>query len=109
MSSNSKKLVAVIGATGQQGGAVVRALQAQGQFKVRALTRHPGKHPGLADGVVEADVDRPETLRAAIVGPWRFPGHQFLGTRHRRTQTGNRRGTRGQGCRCETLRLVNAA
>ena len=29
MSSNSKKLVAVIGATGQQGGAVMRALQAQ--------------------------------------------------------------------------------
>ena len=55
MSSHSKKLIAVIGATGQQGGSVVRALQAQGQFNVRALTRHP---------------DKP-------------PGHQFLGTRHR--------------------------
>ena len=42
MSSKSNKLIAVIGATGQQGGAVVRALQAQGQFKVRALTRNPG-------------------------------------------------------------------
>ena len=68
MSSNSKKLVAVIGATGQQGGAVVRALQAQGQFKVRALTRNPGKHRGLADEVVEADLDRPETLKAAFEG-----------------------------------------
>jgi len=37
--SNTKKLIAVIGATGQQGGAVVRALQAQGLFAVRALTR----------------------------------------------------------------------
>jgi uncharacterized protein YbjT (DUF2867 family) len=68
MSSNRKKLIAVIGATGQQGGAVVRALQAQGQFKVRVLTRHPGKHRGLADEVVEADLDRPETLRAAFEG-----------------------------------------
>src|SRR5947199_1623158 len=70
MSSNSKKLVAVIGATGQQGGAVVRALQAQGQFKVRALTRNPGKHRGLADEVVEADLDRPETLKAAFAGAY---------------------------------------
>src|SRR6267154_5618323 len=68
MSSNRKKLIAVIGATGQQGGAVVRALQAQGQFKVRALTRHPAKHRGLADEVVEADLDRPDTLKAAFAG-----------------------------------------
>ena len=68
MSSNSKQLIAVIGATGHQGGAVVRALQAQGQFKVRALTRHPDKHRGLADEVVEADLDRPETLKAAFAG-----------------------------------------
>jgi len=68
MSSSSRKLIAVIGATGQQGGAVVRALQAQGQFKVRALTRHPAKHRGLANEVVEADLDRPETLKAAFAG-----------------------------------------
>ena len=42
MLSNNKKLIAVIGATGQQGSGVVRALQANGQFKVRALTRDPG-------------------------------------------------------------------
>jgi uncharacterized protein YbjT (DUF2867 family) len=68
MSSNSKKLIAVIGATGQQGGAVVRALLGQGQFKVRALTRNPEKHRGLADEVVEADLNRPATLRAAFEG-----------------------------------------
>jgi uncharacterized protein YbjT (DUF2867 family) len=68
MSSNSKQLIAVIGASGQQGGAVVRALQAQGQFKVRALTRNPAKHRGLADEVVEADLDRAETLKAAFEG-----------------------------------------
>jgi uncharacterized protein YbjT (DUF2867 family) len=68
MSSNRKKLIAVIGATGQQGGSVLRALQAQGQFNVRALTRNPGKHRGLADEVVKADFDRPETLEAAFAG-----------------------------------------
>src|SRR6201997_3349431 len=68
MSSNSKQLIAVIGATGHQGGSVVRALQAQGQFKVRALTRYPDKHRGLADEVVEADLNRPETLQAAFEG-----------------------------------------
>ena len=68
MSSNNKKLIAVIGATGQQGGGVVRALQANGQFKVRALTRNPDKHRQLADEVVEADLDKPETLKAAFEG-----------------------------------------
>ena len=68
MLSNNKKLIAVIGATGQQGGGVVRALQAGGQFKVRALSRNPGKHRELADQVVEADLDRPETLKAAFEG-----------------------------------------
>src|SRR6266550_3563012 len=70
MSSNRKKLIAVIGASGQQGGSVVRALQAQGQFKVRALTRHPDKHRGLADEVVEADLDRAESLKAAFEGAY---------------------------------------
>src|ERR1700745_2762009 len=66
--SDTKKLIAVDGATGQQGGAVVRALQASGQFKVRALTRNPAKHPNLGDEVALADFDRPETLKAAFAG-----------------------------------------
>src|SRR6266536_1033254 len=70
MLSNSKKLIAVIGATGHQGGAVVRALQAGGQFKVRALTRNPDKHRDLAEEVVEADLDQPETLAAAFKGAY---------------------------------------
>jgi uncharacterized protein YbjT (DUF2867 family) len=70
MLSNNKKLIAVIGATGQQGGGVVRALQASGQFKVRALSRNPDKHRELADEVVEADLNRPETLAAAFRGAY---------------------------------------
>ncbi|MFJ1253935.1 NmrA/HSCARG family protein [Cupriavidus sp. CuC1] len=66
--SNTQKLIAVVGATGQQGGAVVRALQASGQFKVRALTRNPAKHPKLGDEVLLADFNRPETLKAAFAG-----------------------------------------
>ena len=68
MLSNNEKLIAVIGATGHQGGGVVRALQASGQFKVRALTRNPDKHRELAEEVFEADLDRPETLNAAFDG-----------------------------------------
>jgi uncharacterized protein YbjT (DUF2867 family) len=67
-SSNNEKVIAVIGATGQQGGAVVRALQAGGQFKVRALSRNPGEHRELADEVVKADLNRPEALKAAFEG-----------------------------------------
>jgi len=67
MASNGK-LIAVVGATGQQGGGVLRALKARGDFKVRALTRHPAKHRGLADEVVEADLDRPEALKTAFEG-----------------------------------------
>jgi len=66
--SNTKKIIAVVGATGQQGGAVVRALQTSGQYKVRALTRNPAKHAQLADEVVFADLNQPETLKAAFAG-----------------------------------------
>jgi uncharacterized protein YbjT (DUF2867 family) len=68
--SNNQKLIAVVGATGQQGGAVVRALQANGQFKVRALTRDRSKHPTLADEVVAADLNQPESLKAAFAGAY---------------------------------------
>jgi len=65
---SNKPLIAVIGATGQQGGGVVRALQARGQFSVRALSRNPDQHRDLADEVVEGDLDRPDTLETAFQG-----------------------------------------
>ena len=64
--AGSKKLIAVVGATGATGGGVVRALQADGQFGVRALSRNPDEHRDLADEVVEGDLERPETLEAAF-------------------------------------------
>ena len=68
MSNDSKKIIAVFGATGKQGSGVVRALQQQGRFKVRAITRDASKAEGLADEVVEADLTRPETLAPALEG-----------------------------------------
>src|SRR5437773_7219369 len=68
MANLNKKIIAVFGATGLQGGGVVRALRANGQFKVRAVTRNPDKHRDLADEVVAGDLDRPETLKAALAG-----------------------------------------
>jgi uncharacterized protein YbjT (DUF2867 family) len=68
MERTNMKLIAVVGATGQQGGAVVRALQAGNQFKVRALTRNPAKHRELADEVIQADLNRSEALKAAFEG-----------------------------------------
>jgi uncharacterized protein YbjT (DUF2867 family) len=70
MEPTNRKLIAVVGATGQQGGAVVRALQADNHFKVRALSRNPAKHRELADEVVEADLNRPETLASAFDGAY---------------------------------------
>src|SRR5246127_3798954 len=68
MEPTNKKVIAVVGATGQQGGAVVRALQASNRFKVRALTRNPAKHHELSGEVIQADLSRPETLTAAFEG-----------------------------------------
>lgn len=70
MSSSTARLIAVLGATGHQGGGVVNALSRDGQFRVRALTRNPDKYAGVADEVVAADLNRPETLRAAFEGAY---------------------------------------
>lgn len=68
MTTNTRKTIAVFGATGGQGGSVLRALQADGRFRVRALTRNPAQHTSLAEEVVAADLNRPETLKAALDG-----------------------------------------
>lgn len=68
--SSEKQLIAVFGASGNQGGGVVRALSQGGQFRVRALSRDPAGYEGPADEVVVADLERPETLAAALEGAY---------------------------------------
>ena len=68
MAPEEMRTIAVIGATGAQGGGVVRALLERGQFRVRALTRNPNGAAGLADEVVAADLNRSETLGPAFEG-----------------------------------------
>jgi uncharacterized protein YbjT (DUF2867 family) len=70
-----KKIIAVVGATGAQGGGLVRAIQEDkdGPFAARALTRDPGTEKAkalraLGAEVVAADVDDAESLRKAFAG-----------------------------------------
>ena len=70
-----KKIIAVIGATGAQGGGLVRAILAdkRGSFAVRAITRNPEseKAQSLRSAgaeVVAGDADKPETLDRAFAG-----------------------------------------
>jgi uncharacterized protein YbjT (DUF2867 family) len=72
---SDKKIIAVVGATGAQGGGLVRAILADrnGPFRARALTRdvNSDKARALAEGgaeVVQADVDDPASLRRAFEG-----------------------------------------
>jgi len=72
-----RKIIAVLGATGAQGGGLVRAICADpdGGFRARALTRDPGSEAAkslakLGAEVVAADVDDPESLKRAFAGAY---------------------------------------
>ena len=72
-----KKIIAVVGATGAQGGGLVRAIlgDSSGAFAVRALTRDVNSEKAqelakLGAEVVEADLDIGPSLRAAFDGAY---------------------------------------
>lgn len=72
-----KKIIAVVGATGAQGGGLVRAIQAdpQGGFVARAITRDTKSEKAqelarLGAEVVEANVDDVESLKRAFQGAY---------------------------------------
>jgi uncharacterized protein YbjT (DUF2867 family) len=75
--AEQKKVIAVVGATGAQGGGLVRAILAdRGRpFSARALTRQPesDKAKALAAAgaeVVEADLDDPKSVERAFAGAY---------------------------------------
>jgi uncharacterized protein YbjT (DUF2867 family) len=72
-----KKVIAVLGATGAQGGGLVRAIlnDKKGEFKVRALTRNPNSDKAKALGnmgaeLVTVDVDNYDSLKNAFQGAY---------------------------------------
>jgi uncharacterized protein YbjT (DUF2867 family) len=72
---DDKKIIAVVGATGAQGGGVCRAIlkDAGGGYKVRALTRNAGSDKAkelkkLGAEIVEVDIDDVESLKRAFRG-----------------------------------------
>jgi uncharacterized protein YbjT (DUF2867 family) len=71
----SKPIIAIMGATGAQGGGLARAIAADpgGPFSARAITRHPDSDKAqalkaLGVEVVAGDADDPESLDAAFAG-----------------------------------------
>jgi len=71
----TKKVIAVVGATGAQGSGLVRAITGDDSspFTARALTRDPNSEKAkaltkLGAEVVAADVDDPASLRKAFAG-----------------------------------------
>ena len=72
-----KKIIAVTGATGTQGGGLVRAILADPNsgFSVRAITRDPNKDKAKALAaagaeVVQGDLDDVESLKKAFAGAY---------------------------------------
>ena len=75
--SAGKKLIAVVGATGAQGGGLVRAIleDKAGEFAVRAITRKPDGEKArelaaLGAEVVAADIDDVGSLTRAFTGAY---------------------------------------
>ncbi len=73
----NKKIIAVIGATGAQGGGLVRAIlnDPDGSFKVRAITRNKNSDKAkqleeLGAEVVEANIDEKNTISKAFEGAY---------------------------------------
>ena len=72
-----KKIIAVVGATGTQGGGLSRAIldDPNGGFALRAVTRDPNKDKAQAlksrgAEVVQADLDDVESLKKAFAGAY---------------------------------------
>lgn len=86
-----KKIIAVMGATGAQGGGLVQAIMndKSGEFAARAITRdvNSDKAKALAKQgveVVAADADNPASLKKAFAGAYGAYCVTFFGSIFRR-------------------------
>jgi len=73
--SAEKRLITVYGATGTQGGAVVRSLLTNPSFRVRGTTRNPSSEKAkalaaLGVEVVQAEGFDAESMKNAFEGSW---------------------------------------
>jgi len=73
--STQNKIISIIGATGQQGGAIADSLLSSGEFKVRAITRDvkSASAEALATKgaeVVAGNILDPESIKKAIAGSY---------------------------------------
>lgn len=73
----TKKIIAVVGATGSQGGGLVRAIlnDKDSRFAVRAITRDPQSEKAsqlaaLGAEVVKGNIDEPGSIRDALDGAY---------------------------------------
>ena len=71
-----QEILVVVGATGAQGGGVARAALADGQYRVRAITRKPTSEKAQAlrnagAEIVVADLDDVDSLVRALEGAQR--------------------------------------
>ncbi|MEZ5316136.1 MAG: NmrA/HSCARG family protein [Vicinamibacterales bacterium] len=71
---SDQKTIVITGATGQQGGAVLRHLEGQG-FRLRAMTRKPDGAAARALAargieVVQGDLDDAASIERALAGAW---------------------------------------
>lgn len=74
---NDKKVIVIVGATGAQGGGLVRAIQndKQSEFSVRAITRDPNSDKAKkisqeGGSVIEANLDDSDSLKNAFLGAY---------------------------------------
>jgi uncharacterized protein YbjT (DUF2867 family) len=72
---STPRTIVVLGATGQQGGSVARALVADGRWRVRTLSRNPNSDAARrlvnrGIDVVAGNMDDPGSLRSAFTGAY---------------------------------------
>ncbi|KAH8894519.1 NAD(P)-binding protein [Thozetella sp. PMI_491] len=84
--SSSNKVIAIIGATGNQGGSVARTFLALPNWHVRCITRKPSSQKAavlkeLGAEVIQGDLSEPTTLKTAFSGAHAI----FLNTEFRET------------------------